>query len=83
MRLTKRFSLAETQHVKSTTENVFRKLDDGGLELFTSSAWQAVVLSQLYARDRGDYRFRISARAVQSGGQPVTSRASCSRTSGL
>ncbi len=70
----KRYSLQETHHVKSTDERVFRKSEDGGVVLFSSSAWQGVVLSPFYPPDRGKYRFRISASAVQSAGKPVTYR---------
>jgi mono/diheme cytochrome c family protein len=67
----KRVSLKDERHVKVTTENVFRHLDDA-LVMFSSSAWQGITLSQFYPPDRGRYRFRISASAVQSGGKPVT-----------
>jgi len=70
----KRYSLKETHHVKIASENVFRKLEDDGVVLFTSVPWQAVTLSPFYPPDRGRYRFRISARAVQSSGEPVTYR---------
>jgi hypothetical protein len=70
----KRYSLQETHHVKSTDERVFRKSEDGSVVLFSSSAWQGVVLSPFYPPDRGKYRFRISASAVQSTGKPVTYR---------
>ncbi|MCI0462168.1 MAG: DUF1592 domain-containing protein [Gemmataceae bacterium] len=68
----KRYSLKDTHHVKSTRENVLRKLDDGTVVLFSSSAWQAVTLTGFYPPDRGKYRFRISASGVQSDGKPVT-----------
>jgi len=70
----KRYSLKETHHVKIASENVFRKLEDDGVVLFTSVPWQAVTLSPFYPPDRGRYRFRISARGVQSSGKPVTYR---------
>src|SRR5262249_43528019 len=70
----KRYSLNETHQVKVTTENVFRKAEDGTVVMFSSSAWQAVVLSPFYPPDRGAYRFRISASGVQSAGKPVTYR---------
>jgi hypothetical protein len=72
--ISKRYSLTETHQVKSTTESVFRKSADGGVVMFSSSAWQAVSLSPFYPPDRGDYRFRISASGVQSSGKPVTYR---------
>jgi mono/diheme cytochrome c family protein len=69
----KRYSLKETHHVKSTTERVFRHLDDT-VVCFSSSAWQAIVLSPFYPPDRGKYRIRISASGFQSNGKPVTFR---------
>ena len=69
-----RYSLQDTHTVKAAEENVFRKADDGSLTLFSSSPWQAVTLSPFYPRDRGKYRFRISAAGVQSGERPVTFR---------
>ncbi|QDU20938.1 DUF1592 domain-containing protein [Urbifossiella limnaea] len=68
----KRLSLTDERHVKVTTEKVFRHTDDG-LVMFSSSAWQAVTLSQFYPPDRGRYRFRITASAVQSD-KPVSFR---------
>jgi len=69
----KRYSLKEERHVKSTTERVFRHLDEG-LVMFSSSAWQGITLSQSYPPDRGKFRFRISAYGFQSGDKPVTFR---------
>ena len=70
----KRYSLKDQHLVKSTTERVFRKGDDGAVVMFSSSAWNAVVLYEFYPPDRGKYRFRISASAAQSEGKPVTYR---------
>lgn len=70
----KRYSLQETHQVKVTTEKVFRKHEDGGVVMFCSSPWQSVSLTPFYPPDRGDYRFRIATRGVQSGGKPVTFR---------
>ncbi len=70
----KRYSLQETHQVKLSSENVFRKSDDGRVVNFTSVPWQSVVLSPFYPPDRGNYRFRISAAGVQSAGKPVTYR---------
>jgi hypothetical protein len=67
----KRYSLKDQHHVKVTTERVFRIQDDT-VVLFSSSAWQAVHLYQFYPPDRGRYRFRISASAIQSSDKPVT-----------
>ncbi len=70
----KRYSLKDQHQVKSTTESVFRRLDDDTVVMFSSSAWQAVNLYQFYPPDRGKYRFRISASGFQSSGKPVTYR---------
>lgn len=69
----KRYSLKDQHQVKVTTEDVFRKVDDT-VVLFCSSAWQEVRLYQFYPSERGQYRFRISASAIQSEGKPVTFR---------
>lgn len=71
----RRYSLKDTHQVKSTTEKVFRKsVDDDRVVMFSSSAWQAATLSPFYPPDRGAYRFRISAQALQSDSKPVTYR---------
>ena len=70
----KRYSLKDQHQVKSTTERVFRKLDDDSVVMFSSSAWQSVNLHQFYPPDRGRYRFRICASGYQSNGKPVTYR---------
>jgi len=67
----KRYSLKDQHQVKVTTENVFRVQDDT-VVLFSSSPWQAVHIYQFYPPDRGRYRFRISASAIQSSAKPVT-----------
>jgi mono/diheme cytochrome c family protein len=67
----KRYSLKDQHHVKTTTENVYRVQGDA-VTLFSSSAWNAVHVYQFYPPDRGRYRFRITAAAVQSGDKPVT-----------
>jgi mono/diheme cytochrome c family protein len=67
----KQYSLKDQRQVQIATEKVFRVQDDA-VTLFTSSAWQAVHIYQFYPPDRGRYRFRISASAVQSGGKPQT-----------
>src|SRR5262249_1029895 len=59
--------------VKTTTERVFRHLDDT-VVFFSSFPWQAVTLWQFYPPDRGRYRFRICAWGFQSAGKPVTYR---------
>jgi cytochrome c553 len=70
----KRYSLRDTHQVKVAQERVFRKADDGTVVMFASSPWQAVTLSPFYPPDRGRYRIRISASAIQSGGKPVSYR---------
>ena len=71
----KQYSLKDQHNVKLTTESVYRIRDDT-VTLFSSSAWNAVHIYQFYPPDRGRYRFRISASAVQSNGKPVTYRVS-------
>jgi len=68
----KRIRLTETHQVKSTKEKVFRTRDDGSVVMFSSSAWQRVMLSPFYPSEPGRYRFRISASAAQSAAKPVT-----------
>jgi hypothetical protein len=72
--LHERYLPAESHQVKSTTERVFRKSDDGRLTAFSSSAWQAVGVTKFYPGERGRYRFRMSASATQSAGKPVVFR---------
>lgn len=67
----KRYSLKDQHHVKTSTERVYR-VEGDAVTLFSSSAWNAVHLYQFYPSDRGRYRFRISAAAVQSADKPVT-----------
>lgn len=68
----KKLSLKDERHVKVTTEKVFRHRDDG-LVMFSSSAWQAVTVSQFYPPDRGRYRFKLTVSAVQTD-KPVVFR---------
>ncbi|HSI37149.1 MAG TPA: DUF1592 domain-containing protein [Tepidisphaeraceae bacterium] len=68
----KRYKLTDAHQVKATTERVFRKADDGGVTMFTSSAWQRVTLYGFYPPERGRFRFKVAVSAVQSGGKPVT-----------
>ena len=42
--------------------------------LFSSSHWNSITVGQFYPPDRGKYRIRISAQAVQSDGKPVAFR---------
>jgi mono/diheme cytochrome c family protein len=67
----KRYFLKDQHQVKVSDEKVFR-LEGDTVTLFTSSPWQAVHIYQFYPPDRGRYRFRISASAVQSAGKPIT-----------
>jgi mono/diheme cytochrome c family protein len=69
----KRYSLKDERLVKTTTENVYRKLDDA-LVMFSSSAWNAITVGQFYPPDRGRYRIRISATGFQCSSKPVTYR---------
>ena len=54
--------------------NVYRKLDDGSLAIFSSwiSANICVTVWQFHARFPGKYRVRISAYGVQNPGKPAT-----------
>ncbi|MDA1212776.1 MAG: DUF1592 domain-containing protein [Planctomycetota bacterium] len=69
-----RYTLQDSHQVRSTTESVYRKSDDGRVVMFSSSAWNAVSLSPFYPPHRGDYRFRLSTSAIQSDDKPVTYR---------
>ena len=70
----KRYTLKESHPVRSTTERVFRHLEDGTVICFSSSPWQAVTLSSFYPADRGKYRFRLSVSGFQSNEKPVVFR---------
>lgn len=70
----KRYSLKESHQVKHSEESVYRFLADDTVICFSSSHWNAVGLTPFYPPDRGTYRFRISASAVQSSGKPVSYR---------
>jgi len=69
----KRYSLRDELIVKISTESVYLKQDDA-LVMFSSSAWNAITVGQFYPPDRGKYRIRISAQALQSDGKPVSFR---------
>jgi mono/diheme cytochrome c family protein len=69
----KRYSLKDERGVKVDTEKVFLARDDE-LVMFSSSAWNSIVVDQFYPPDRGRYRIRISASGYQSGGKPVVYR---------
>ena len=70
----KRNTVLDTHRFKSATEPVYRRLPGETVALFSSSHWNAVDLTTLWPQDRGRYRFRISAYAIQSNGKPVTFR---------
>jgi len=70
----KRYFMKNQHQVKTTTEKVYRLLDDDTAVLFSSSPWVCIVLYELYPPDGGSYRFRISASGYQSSGKPVTYR---------
>jgi hypothetical protein len=72
--LKKRYVLKNQHHVKTSTESVYRHLDDETVVLFSSSPWNAVILYEFYPAHAGRYRFRISASGYQSVGKPVTYR---------
>jgi mono/diheme cytochrome c family protein len=76
----KRYSLKDGHPVRSTTEDVYRFLDDGEVVCFCSSAWHTVWVSNFYPPDAGNYRFRISASSIQSDDKPVTFRVTASGT---
>lgn len=69
----KRYSLKDERIVKVSTESVYLKREDE-LVMFSSSAWNSIVVGQFYPPDRGKYRIRISAQAIQSDGKPVAFR---------
>ncbi len=79
-RVDKRYSMKDTHQVKSTTEDVYRFLDDGEVVCFCSSEWHNVGVTHFYPPDAGNYRFRISASGFQSGDKPVTFRVTASGT---
>lgn len=66
----KRVTLNDAYQVKGSKENVFRKLDDGRVVMFSSSKWVGATL--FYMEQRGRYRFRMQVSGVQSAGKPVT-----------
>jgi len=72
--VSKRYNLKEAHPIRSTTEDVYRFLDDGEVVCFCSSEWHNVWVSGFYPQNPGHYRFRISASGFQSEGKPVTFR---------
>ncbi len=75
-----RYSIKDGHPVRSTTEDVYRFLDDGEVVCFCSSEWHNIWVSKFYPPNDGNYRFRISASGFQSAGKPVTFRVTVSRT---
>lgn len=73
------YSLKESHPVRTTTEKVYRFLDDT-VVCFCSSEWHNVGVSKFYPQEGGFYRFKISASAIQSAGKPVTFRVTAGRT---
>jgi len=69
-----RYFLKNQHQVKTSTESVYRKLDDDSVVLFSSSPWTSVVLYELYPPHGGNYHFRVSASGFQSAEKPVTYR---------
>src|SRR5262245_48823325 len=67
-----RYSLKNQHAVKIYGNEFYRVLDDDTVVMFVSTHDTTVWLSQFYPRDRGHYRFRISASGFQSSGKPVT-----------
>ncbi len=74
VRFDRRVKMKESHPIRSSTEKVYRFLDDETVVCFCSSAWHNVSLSNFYPQDGGFYRFRISTSAFQSAGKPVTFR---------
>jgi mono/diheme cytochrome c family protein len=78
--VTKRHSIKDGYPVRGTTENVYRFLNEGEVVCFCSSEWHNVGETQFYPSEGGNYRFRISASAVQSNDKPVTFRVTATGT---
>ncbi len=72
--IAKRYSIKDGHPVKSSTEDVYRFLEDGEVVCFCSSEWHNVWISEFYPPDAGNYRFRISASGFQSDDKPLTFR---------
>lgn len=72
----KRLSIKDGHPIRSSTENVYRFLEEGEVVCFCSSEWHNVSLPTFYPQEGGYYKFRISASAFQSDGKPVTFRVS-------
>jgi hypothetical protein len=71
-RMDKELGLEDEWQVKNDSERVFL-VRDGGVVMFSSSAWNSVVLRQFYPPHGGTYRIRFRVRAHQSD-KPVAFR---------
>lgn len=78
--VSKRYSLKDGHPVRTTTEDVYRFLENGEVVCFCSSEWHNAGISSFYPQEAGAYRFRISASAVQSDGKPIPFRVTVSGT---
>jgi hypothetical protein len=67
-----RYSLKNQHAVKIYGNEFYRVLDDDTVVMFISTHDTTVWLSEFFARNGGNYRFRISASGFQSSGKPVT-----------
>jgi mono/diheme cytochrome c family protein len=76
----KRYSMKDTHNVRTTTESVYRFLNDDEVVCFCSSEWHNVGVTHFYPKDGGNYRFRISASGFQTAGKPLTFRVTASGT---
>ena len=71
-KMKRRYSLKDQHIVKTYGNEFYRVLEDGTVVLFVSTHDTTVMVTQFDPRDRGYYRFRISASSFQSSGKPVT-----------
>jgi mono/diheme cytochrome c family protein len=67
----KQYSLKTSHNVRNPGESVFR-VDGDTVVCFTSAHYQRVHVTDFWPPDRGHYRVRVSASAVQSEGKPVS-----------
>lgn len=74
-----RYSIKDGHPVRATTEDVYRFLNDGEVVCFCSSEWHNVGCTTFYPSDGGNYRFRISASAIQTD-KPLPFRVTVSGT---
>lgn len=69
--VSKRYSLKTSHAVRNPQESVFR-VDGETVVCFTSAHYHRVHPPDFWPNDRGTYRVKVSACAVQSEGKPVT-----------